>query len=337
MNNGFYPLFLSVLEISTHDYGEHNERLVAKMQNGLTEAYRTNANGPTNNYSLEIAGRFSVHKMSCQCKLNILMKFHFSERMIADGLMTPVYAPDLAPLAHSAMTPTTPGTAPTIPTPTTTKGKTPKIISLQLKDDKRCCASRNGTYATSFFCQWYLLFLRTMLCLRRDRSLALMRFFIHFCIALLVGTLYFNIGNDAAMMYNNFRYIVISEMFLLFTSFCSMTILFPLEMPIVAREHFNRWYSKKAYYFALTFADLPLQFVCVLVYVLITYVMTSQPLEIFRLSLFFTISVMVTLISQGFGMIIGATCGVKVNWIVFRLVNSRPQIDESPLFVFSWV
>lgn len=143
--------------------------------------------------------------------------------MIADGLMTPVYAPDLAPLAQS---PTTPGYGPDMPTPTTTtKGEKPKMISLQIKDDRRCCTSRNGTYATSFFCQWYLLFLRTMLCLRRDRSLALMRFFIHFCIALLVGTLYFNIGNNAAMMYNNFRYIVLSQMFLLFTSFCSMTIL----------------------------------------------------------------------------------------------------------------
>lgn len=165
--------------------------------------------------------------MSCQCKyasiLNNLLKFNFSEKMIADGLWTPVYAPDLAPLTQSVITPTTPGTASAMPT--TTKGKKPKIISLQLKSDKKCCANRSGTYATSFFCQWYLLFLRTMLCLRRDRSLALMRFCIHFCIALLVGTLYFNIGNDAAMMYNNFRYIVLSEMFLLFTSFCSMTIL----------------------------------------------------------------------------------------------------------------
>lgn len=104
-------------------------------------------------------------------------------------------------------------------------------------------------------------------------------------------------------------------------------------MPIVAREHFNRWYSKKAYYFALTFADLPLQFVCVLVYVLITYVMTAQPLEIFRLSLFFTISVMVTLISQGFGMIIGATCGVKVDMSV-SIISILNLIVKS-LFSFS--
>lgn len=86
-------------------------------------------------------------------------------------------------------------------------------------------------------------------------------------------------------------------------------------MPIVTREHFNRWYSKKAYYFALTTADLPLQFVCVLVYVLITYLMTSQPLEPFRLGLFLIIMVMVTLIAQGFGMIIGALFGVKVSFI----------------------
>lgn len=144
--------------------------------------------------------------------------------MIEDGLMTPVYAPELQPLTQSTMTPSTPGTIASNMLSTKTKGKKPKIISLQL-NDRKCCSGHSGTYATSFFRQWYLLFLRTMLCLRRDRSLALMRFFIHFSIALLVGTLYFNIGNDAAMMYNNFRYIVLSQMFLLFTSFCSMTIL----------------------------------------------------------------------------------------------------------------
>lgn len=86
----------------------------------------------------------------------------------------------------------------------------------------------------------------------------------------------------------------------------------PIEMPIVAREHFNRWYSKRAYYFAVTFADLPLQFTCVFIFVLITYWMTGQPLEAYRLGLFLLIAVMVTLVSQGFGMIVGAACGVKV-------------------------
>lgn len=86
----------------------------------------------------------------------------------------------------------------------------------------------------------------------------------------------------------------------------------PLDLPIVTREHFNRWYSIKAYYFAVTFADLPLQFVCVLIYVLITYLMTSQPLEIFRIALFLLVFVLVTLVSQGWGMLVGAVCGVNV-------------------------
>lgn len=164
------------------------------MQNGLNNAFRVNEHDTARDYSLG-----------------------FAAKMIEGGLMTPVYAPELAPLT---LTPNAPDAA--LATSTVTPNKKPKIISLRFSDEE-CC--RNGTYATSFYRQWYLLFLRTLLCLRRDRTLALMRFFIHLCIALLVGTLYFNIGNDAAMMYNNFRYIVLSQMFLLFTSFCSMTIL----------------------------------------------------------------------------------------------------------------
>lgn len=133
------------------------------------------------------------------------------------GLVTPVYAPELAPIlsSHDGIS---------SPAITSAHWKKPKMISIQL-DSKKCCSGSSGTYATSFLRQWYLLLQRTMLCLQRDRSLALMRFIIHTCIALLIGTLYFNIGNDASMMFNNFRYIFLSLMFLMFTSFCTMTII----------------------------------------------------------------------------------------------------------------
>lgn len=54
----FCLFFISVLEISTHDYGSHNERLNAKMLNGLNENYRTNTQSSACNYSLETAGIF---------------------------------------------------------------------------------------------------------------------------------------------------------------------------------------------------------------------------------------------------------------------------------------
>lgn len=95
----------------------------------------------------------------------------------------------------------------------------------------------------------------------------------------------------------------------------------PLEMPIVAREHFNRWYSEKAYYFAITFTDFPLQFVCVLIFVLITYFMTGQPLEMFRLAFILIITFELTLIAQGIGMVIGAVFGVKVSNITFHSLH----------------
>ncbi|XP_031623111.1 ATP-binding cassette sub-family G member 4-like [Contarinia nasturtii] len=285
-----------LLEISTHDYGPHNDRLVAKIHNGLNENYRTNTHAAAYNYSLEIA-----------------------ERFVEGGLVTPIYAPELAPLDSESSV--------SSPMDQSSNWKKARPISLY-SNSRQCCRCRSGAYATSFFRQWYLLTLRTIICLRRDRTLATMRFIIHALIALLVGTLYFNIGNDATMMFNIFRYIFLSLMFLMFTAFSTVTIKFPLEMPIVAREHFNRWYSKKAYYFALTFADLPVQFACVLIYVLITYLMTAQPLEMFRIGLFLITTVMVTLIAQAFGMIVGASCGVKLGVIVGPFVIS-------PFVVFS--
>lgn len=49
-----------MLEISTHDYGSHNERLTKKMQNGLNEQYRISTQGSAYNYSMEIAGILSL-------------------------------------------------------------------------------------------------------------------------------------------------------------------------------------------------------------------------------------------------------------------------------------
>lgn len=91
-------------------------------------------------------------------------------------------------------------------------------------DDGHFC--RNGDqYATSFGRQLSLLVVRTFLNMWRDRSLTAMRLFVHCCIALLIGTMYVGIGNDAANVFNIFRYVFFSIMFTMFTAFSAMTLV----------------------------------------------------------------------------------------------------------------
>lgn len=85
----------------------------------------------------------------------------------------------------------------------------------------------------------------------------------------------------------------------------------PLELPVIKREHFNRWYSVRAYFISLTLADIPIQVFCTVIYILITYFMTSQPLELFRFAGFFFVNLLVCFVAQGLGLLVGSIFNVK--------------------------
>lgn len=185
----------TVLEISANDYGDHNGRLVAKIENGKCKRYRKYKESTAQIYSMGMA-----------------------EKMMESGLVTPVKAPTMSLRGEVSSS-----LPPVIESPSIEFNlKKPKIIPFQLDTRKFC--RNNGTYATSFWRQWYLLMIRSFLCISRDRTLTAMRFAVHACIGLLIGILYFGIGNDASMIFNNFRYIFLSIMFLMFTSFSGMSI-----------------------------------------------------------------------------------------------------------------
>lgn len=87
--------------------------------------------------------------------------------------------------------------------------------------------------------------------------------------------------------------------------------LVPSELPVIKREHFNRWYSFSAYFTSLTLADLPMQILCTVIYIVITYFLTDQPLELFRFTAFFTINLLCTFVAQGYGLIVSSLFNVK--------------------------
>lgn len=84
-------------------------------------------------------------------------------------------------------------------------------------------------------------------------------------------------------------------------------------MHIIAREHFNRWYSLKSYFLAVTLADVPLQGVCTLIYTVVVYCMTSQPMEPQRFLQFLLICALVSFVAQSLGLLIGAAMEVQVS------------------------
>lgn len=115
-------------------------------------------------------------------------------------------------------------------------------------------------------------------------------------------------------------------------------IAVPLEMPVLVKEHFNRWYSLRSYYLAITISDLPFQVIykkklhlceytsycckllffffaqavfCVM-YASIVYYLTSQPYEMFRFGMFISACLLISFVAQSVGLVVGAAMNVQV-------------------------
>ncbi|CAB0029611.1 unnamed protein product [Trichogramma brassicae] len=85
----------------------------------------------------------------------------------------------------------------------------------------------------------------------------------------------------------------------------------PQEMNILKKEHFNRWYSLKAYYTSITLLDIPVSVVSCFFFSVVIYFMSDQPHENnWRFPMFFVTSLFVVFVAQSFGLMIGACCDV---------------------------
>lgn len=156
----------------------------------------------------------------------------------------------------------------------------------------------------------------------------------HCLIAVFIGSVFYDIGEDAQEARNNSGLLFMSLMFVMFSAFSATLItcklsqsmrfmnyfddkffhfLVPIILPIVVREHFNRWYKLRSFYLANKLADLPIQITAVFVYILIVYLMTGQILEVERFILLLMCFIAVSLVAQVIGLIVGIVLCLEVN------------------------
>lgn len=103
---------------------------------------------------------------------------------------------------------------------------------------------------------------------------------------------------------------------LIYSFFYTILITVPLDLPIIRRENFNQWYSATAYYLALTVADAPMIVITNLLYIVITFTMTNQPMEAHRLAAYIIVILVLSFAGQGLGLVAGSMMNVKFTLIL---------------------
>lgn len=172
--------------------------------------------------------------------------------------------------------------------------------------------------SAGFLAQCYLLYKRQLMCLKRDYSLMLIRLLCHLMIGVIFGYLYMGSGYRANGVLANYVYLYGSLLLIVYTGKMAVTLTFPLEMQILTREHFNRWFRLAPYYISLLLVEIPFQAACASTYLTVSYWLTGQPIETHRVFLFMVVSITASLTAQAWGFFIGATTPVRVSLIFFN-------------------
>lgn len=140
-----------------------------------------------------------------------------------------------------------------------------------------------------------------------------LRIYMTFFLGLVVGGIYQGIGNDASKALFNFGFCFTVTIAFMYNPLMPVLLQFPSEVELLKREHFNRWYRIGPYYMAMIMAKLPMQIALAVGYITIIYVISDQPIELNRMAMFYSISVLIALTSESLGVLISSRLSLIVS------------------------
>ncbi|CAH1370906.1 unnamed protein product [Tenebrio molitor] len=210
------------------------------------------------------------------------------------------------------------------------------------KETEEKAAYEKSPLPAAVVMQFLLLYKRNLLTTKRGYLYFINRLLAHVAIGLIFGYLYKDVGFGANTILANYVYLYGSLLLIVYTGKMSVTISFPLEMKILTREHFNRWYKLTPYLLSVILIEIPFQVICTWTYIAISYWLTAQPVD-FRLYLFILFCTLSTLCAQSWGYFIGATTPIKVAVFLgpviaclFSVFGFCIRFFDTPIF-FRWL
>ena len=139
----------------------------------------------------------------------------------------------------------------------------------------------------------------------------------HIFLGFVIGGLFYQMGNDASKTLFNFGFCFTIIIAFLYIPMLPVLLEFPTNVQLLKREHFNRWYRVNPYFFAFSLSKLPVQLFNRLIYLTMVYVMTDQPIEPVRISLFYAVSILTSLTSESFGLLVSSRLNVIVSCRIY--------------------
>lgn len=189
--------------------------------------------------------------------------------------------------------------------------------------------------------QFFILLKRMMLQFYRDRNQMYFKMILHVFLGLTIGGLFLKIGTDGSKTLFNFGFCFACLIVFLYIPMLPVLLSFPTQVQLVKREHFNRWYDISPYFCALTMSTIPAQIILAVIYLSIVYLLSEQPLELYRVSMFFSTCIVCAFIGESMGFAIGSSLNI-VNGMFLGPALTVPLMlvaiqgigDPSPLPIY---
>ncbi|KAL7741273.1 hypothetical protein ACLKA6_015155 [Drosophila palustris] len=164
------------------------------------------------------------------------------------------------------------------------------------------------------FCtQLRVLLKRHLHVMLRDIMAVQLRVLMHIVVALLLGVVYWQIGNDAAKVISNVSCLFFIILFVFIGNAMPSILLVLQDSSVFIREYYNGCYSLRAYFISKVLADLPMQLTCPTLFIGICYFMTGQPPAFNRFAMAWSICVLTAFLGHFIGVISGTLCNLQMS------------------------